>query len=63
LSMHDFRIIGHEPNKNLVFDLVVDGSKLTKELTEDQIKDAVITQIRQSHPTYRCVIVIDKAYL
>ncbi|MCU7192390.1 cation diffusion facilitator family transporter [Turicibacter sanguinis] len=63
LSMHDFRIIGHEPTKNLVFDLVVDGSKLTKELTEDQIKDAVITQIRQSHPTYRCVIVIDKAYL
>ena len=61
--MHDFRIIGNEPNKNLVFDLVVDGSKLTKELTEDQIKDAVITQIRQSHPTYRCVIVIDKAYL
>lgn len=63
LSMHDFRIIGHEPNRNLVFDLVVDGSKLNKELTEEKIKEAVVTQIKQSHPTYRCVIVIDKAYL
>ena len=63
LSMHDFRIIGHEPNKNLVFDLVVDGAKLTKELTEDQIKEDVTEMIQKNHPTYRCVIVIDKAYI
>ncbi len=62
LSMHDFRIIGHEPNKNLVFDLVVDGSKLNKNVTEDQIKEEVIEKIHQNHPTYRCVIVIDKVY-
>ena len=62
MSMHDFRIIGHEPNRNLIFDLVVDGSKLTKEITEQSIKDDVTQRIQMSHPSYRCVIVIDKIY-
>lgn len=62
MSMHDFRIIGHEPNRNLIFDLVVDGSKLTKEITEQSIKDEVTQRIQMSHPSYRCVIVIDKIY-
>ena len=62
MSMHDFRIIGHEPNKNLIFDLVIDGSKLTKELTEEKIKQEVIDKIQTDHPTYRCIIVIDRMY-
>ena len=62
ISMHDFRIIGHEPNKNLVFDLVVDGSKLNKNVTENQIKEEVMEEIHRNHPTYRCVIVIDRVY-
>ena len=62
MSMHDFRIIGHEPNRNLIFDLVVDGSKLTKEITEQSIKEEVTERIQQAHPSYRCVIVIDKIY-
>ncbi|MDO5794044.1 MAG: cation diffusion facilitator family transporter [Turicibacter sp.] len=62
MSMHDFRIIGHEPNKNLIFDLVVDGSKLTKEITEEKIKEEVTNRIQTAHPTYRCIIVIDRMY-
>lgn len=62
LSMHDFRIIGQEPNRNLIFDLVVDGSKLVKEVTEEQIKEEVTQKIQKNHPTYRCIIVIDRTY-
>ena len=62
LSMHDFRIIGQEPNRNLIFDLVVDGSKLIKDVTEEQIKEEVTQKIQKNHPTYRCIIVIDRTY-
>ena len=62
LSMHDFRIIGQEPNRNLIFDLVVDGSKLIKDVTEEQIKEEVTQEIQKNHPTYRCIIVIDRTY-
>lgn len=63
MSMHDFRIIGQEPNKNLIFDLVVNGSLLNKKVTESSIKDEVIAKIKRNHPQYRCVIVIDRMYL
>lgn len=63
MSMHDFRIIGQEPNKNLIFDLVVNGSLLNKTVTEESIKDEVIAKIRETHPQYRCVIVIDRMYV
>ena len=36
---------------------------ISAETSPEKIKEAVVTQIKQSHPTYRCVIVIDKAYL
>ncbi|MDE5978073.1 MAG: cation diffusion facilitator family transporter, partial [Turicibacter sp.] len=62
LSMHDFRIIGQDPNKNLIFDLVIDASKMTKQLTEEQIKEEVTQHIKSIYPSYRCVIVIDKVY-
>ena len=48
--------------RNLIFDLVVDGSKLTKEITEELIKEEVTQKIQINHPTYRCIIVIDRMY-
>ena len=38
------------------------GSKLTKEITEEKIKEEVTNRIQTAHPTYRCIIVIDRMY-
>jgi len=62
VSMHDFRLVGKEPRKNLTFDLVVDGYKLSKEFTDDQLKAEVTAKIKEKHPDYHCIIVIDRHF-
>jgi cation diffusion facilitator family transporter len=60
LCIHDFRIVGGEGHKNLIFDLVVPyeynekmASKLSKEITN---------RIKMKYPNYNAVIYIDRAY-
>lgn len=62
-SMHDFRIIGHNDNKNLIFDVVVDSEKLGKIMSEKQLKEEITKSIKQTHPEYRCVITVDRDYI
>ncbi|MBK1813084.1 cation transporter [Clostridium sp. YIM B02505] len=61
-SMHDFRIVGEGDKKNLIFDLVVSSSKLTKAMSEAQLKEQIINSIKETRPQYNCVITIDKDF-
>ncbi|MGL6104972.1 cation diffusion facilitator family transporter [Romboutsia sp.] len=61
-SMHDFRIIGHGEHKNLIFDVVVDNEKLTKIMSEEDLKENIEKCIKDVHPEYNCVITIDREY-
>lgn len=61
-SMHDFRIVGEGEKKNLIFDIVVSSSKLTKIMTEVQLREQIISSIKETHPQYNCVITIDKDF-
>lgn len=62
-SMHDFRIIGHNDHKNLIFDVVVDSEKLGKIMSEEELKEDITKAIKHTHPEYRCVITVDRDYL
>ena len=63
LSYHDFRVIGKDEQKNLIFDLVINASLLNKDITEESIKQDVIKALLLTHPTYQFVITIDKAFV
>ncbi len=60
LSIHDFRIVGGEEHKNVIFDLVVPyeyDEKMAKDLTKE-----VAELIEKKYPNYNAVIYIDRAY-
>lgn len=61
-SMHDFRVVGKGENKNLIFDLVIYEDKVKKISSEEEIIDNITKSIKEIHPTYNCVITIDKDY-
>ncbi len=63
MSYHDFRIVGKGEQKNLIFDLVINASLLTKDLTEDMIKQDVMNELLKTHPNYHFVITIDKEFV
>ncbi|ENK1244958.1 cation diffusion facilitator family transporter [Clostridium sporogenes] len=61
-SMHDFRMVGEDEYKNLIFDIVIDHSfKLTSEL-ENQLKKDIDNCIKKLHPKYNTVITIDRDF-
>jgi len=60
LSIHDFRIVGGEGHKNLIFDLVVPyeyDEKKAKDLSNE-----VAQAVKTKYPGYNAVIYIDRAY-
>jgi len=60
LTIHDFRIVGGEEHKNLIFDLVVPfeyDEKLAKEIAKD-----VANAIKKKYRNYNAVITVDRAY-
>lgn len=61
-SMHDFRIVGEGSKKNLIFDIVIDVSKLNKDTTEESIQNGIINSIKKDSPQYNCIITIDREY-
>lgn len=61
-SMHDFRVIGEGHKKNLIFDIVVNPNKLNKIMSEDELKNSIIKDIKAIHPHYNCIITIDKDF-
>lgn len=61
-SMHDFRMVGEDEYKNLIFDIVIDHSfKLTSEL-ENQLKKDIDNCIKKLHPKYNTIITIDRDF-
>lgn len=61
-SMHDFRMVGKGEHKNLIFDVVVYNDKVKKISSEQEIIDQITTAVKDIHPSYNCVITIDKKY-
>lgn len=60
-SIHDFRIVGEDDVKNLIFDLVIDTSKKSK-YSDAELKELINSRIKKIHPSYNCVITLDKNY-
>lgn len=59
-SMHDFRVIGDKEIKTLIFDVVVnDKSDCSNEDITKYIKD----EIKKLHPSYKCILTIDRNYI
>ncbi len=61
-SIHDFRIVGEGNKKNLIFDIVIDANKLSKDITEKSIEHDILSAIKRNSPQYNCIITIDKEY-
>lgn len=60
-SIHDFRVVGEGEVKNLIFDVVIDTSKKMK-YSDDELKEMINNRIKKLHPSYNCVITLDKNY-
>jgi len=61
-SIHDFRMVGHDTKKNLIFDIVIDYSeKLTNEFIKE-VKDNINKDIKTLHPDYNAIITIDQDF-
>lgn len=60
-SIHDFRIVGEGEIKNLIFDLVIDTSKKSK-YSDSELIEKINSNIKKIHPSYNCIITLDKHY-
>ena len=58
-SFHDFRIIGENDTKNLLFDIVIDPYSLKKGCTEKSICAQIKADINKIQPKYNCIIAVD----
>ncbi|KRQ87907.1 Ferrous-iron efflux pump FieF [Caloramator mitchellensis] len=61
LSMHDFRIIGHNDHKSIIFDMVISYKILKTE--ESRIVKNIIKRINEVHPHYKVIIHVDRDYI
>ena len=61
-SVHDFRVVGDNETKNLVFDVVV-NTECKNILNDNEIIDNISSAIKNSYPDYNCIITLDKHYL
>ncbi|MGL4772627.1 MAG: cation diffusion facilitator family transporter [Clostridium sp.] len=61
-SMHDFRIVGTGASKNLIFDIVVNPENLKNVMSEDELKQDIISAIKDIHPQYNCIITVDRDF-
>lgn len=61
-SVHDFRVVEDNENKNLAFDVVINTDYKNK-LTDKEIIDNISFIMKKSHPNYNCIITLDKHYL
>ena len=59
-SIHDFRIVGEDENKNLIFDIVIDINSTN--LSAESIKENIEKEIQKTHPFYNCIITVDREY-
>ncbi len=60
-SIHDFRVVGKGDIKNLIFDVVIESSKELS-ITNTELINIISEGVKKHHPSYNCVITIDKHY-
>ncbi|MBE6087588.1 MAG: cation transporter [Clostridium beijerinckii] len=60
-SIHDFRVVGEGDIKNLIFDVVIEPSKELS-ITDTELINIISEGVKKYHPSYSCVITIDKHY-
>lgn len=60
ISIHDFRIVGENDYKNILFDVVI--SNEVHSSYEKELKDRIKDLIKESHPEYNLIIGIDRDY-
>lgn len=60
-SFHDFRVVGSNDKKNLIFDLVVDPEFLKDTDYSNVISNNIEKDIKAKLPNYNCVITVDLA--
>lgn len=61
-SIHDFQILEENDVKTIEFHLVVDGNKIKKQTTEDEIKNKMEETIENKYTNMECNIIIDIEY-
>lgn len=60
-SFHDFRVVGENNNKNLIFDIEVSPTCLANEISSAKLLDNIEKDIKEKAPEYKCVITVDLA--
>lgn len=60
-SFHDFRVVGDDDKKNLIFDIEVCPKCLANESSSSQLLSNIEKDIKEKSPEYRCVITVDLA--
>lgn len=60
-SFHDFRVVGENNNKSLIFDIEVCPTCLANEISSAKLLDNIEKDIKEKAPEYRCVITVDLA--
>lgn len=58
-SYHDFRVVGDDNHRNLIFDIVVDPCSLKNSLASDELATNVTYDIKDSIPNCNCIITVD----
>lgn len=58
-SLHDFRVVGENDVKNLIFDIVVSPSELNDKFNSETIAKLIEKDIKSTHPDFNCVITVD----
>lgn len=60
-SFHDFRIVGDNDKKNLIFDIEVSPTCLSNESNSAKLLSNIKNDIKEKSPEYKCVITVDLA--
>jgi divalent metal cation (Fe/Co/Zn/Cd) transporter len=60
-SIHDLRVVGEGSRKNLIFDLVVDATVISKK-DEQRLTESINGAIKKENPHYCAVICVDRNY-
>lgn len=58
-SLHDFRVVGENDIKNLIFDIVVNPQDLNDCFTKEKLAQFIERDIKKLHPQFNCVITVD----
>lgn len=62
-SIHDFRMVGKDDKKNLIFDVVVDSKKVKDTPSDEEVKKLINNKVKSIYPNYNCIITVDKDFL